>query len=193
MRAHVPLGFDVTAPISCLSSSIPEIEEVFIYVPQNKNPKSQEAINALMSYLRAVGKSGKVIEVNPCSKKTIMEMALNLSDRNLICGGSGFRAIGIELTLACLFTKSNCLLRVSLEAGGPCLEMELKELWEGDLGRNEAIALAYAIVNGKVSPSELEELGMGRKTAWRVLNNLIDKGYLVKVERGRYAPRASSE
>ena len=192
-RAHVPLGFDATAPIACVSSAINDVDDVKIYMPSDDHPKGLEALSSLSAYLSAVGKPYEVVKLNPCSSKALFEVMLNMRDRNLICGGSGLRALGALLIVSCLLSKSKCLLVVNYEGGGPCLRLELGEL-EFER-REEALAYAYLALKGEATLDEMSnELGMNKKSLWRVLGEMSDKGLVKKVKRGTYAlvydPRA---
>ena len=188
MRAHVPLGFDTTAPIACISRDLKNLREVIVYLAPSPHPKSEDALKSLETYLSAVGVKAEVVQVNPCSTTSIFEVALWMDKDNLICGGSGFRALGLLLVLACIFSKRRCFLRASLETGGPCLEVDVSELASLALNEVEALAISIAVTQGKVSPSDLEKYGFSKKSAWKHINDLVDKGLLVKQGRGKYAP-----
>ncbi|NPA84495.1 MAG: hypothetical protein GXO07_00635, partial [Crenarchaeota archaeon] len=127
-RAHVPLGFDVTAPISCISSSLEEVEDVVVYVPSQEHPKAADALSSFEAYLSAVKKPYEVVRLDPCSPKSLFAVMLKMGEENLVCGGSGLRALGALLIVACMLSKSKCLLVVSYEGGGPCLKLDLGEL-----------------------------------------------------------------
>lgn len=180
------MGFDATAPISCVSSAIEEVTDVVVYLPSQEHPKSLEALNSFEAYLKAVGKPYTVVRIDPCNPKSLFEVMLRMKERNLICGGSGLRALGALLIVSCFLSKSECVLTVNYEGGGPCLRMKLGA-WEFER-REEALVYAYLALKGEATLEELaNELNMNKKSLWRVLGDLSDKGLVRKVKRGTYA------
>ena len=180
------MGFDVTAPISCVSAKIDEVEDVYVYVPKEKHPKGEEALKSFEQYLKAINKEYKVIEVDPCNENEIFKMVLNMKEKNLICGGSGLRVLGIALTLACIMSKSKCFISVNYEGGGACVNLELDEI--PFKRKEEALIYSYLKAKGASSLDELSKtLNINKKTLWRILTDMEDEGLVKRVKRGIYA------
>ncbi|ALU12563.1 hypothetical protein EYM_05185 [Ignicoccus islandicus DSM 13165] len=186
MRVHVVLGFDITFPVSCVSQ-LDNVGEVVIYVPDTPNPRSEEALKSFEEYLKEKNISFEIVRLNPCDYNGIFEVILKLSENDVICFGSGMRSLSLMLILACFVSSIPCYVKVLNEALGKCMDIKFPIQ---PLKREEAIALALALTKGSVSPQDLEEYGLGRKTSWKVLNKLVDQGLLIKVKKGQY--KASS-
>ncbi|ABU82319.1 helix-turn-helix domain-containing protein [Ignicoccus hospitalis] len=190
MRAHVPLGFDATQPITCVSSHLGEVTEVVIYVPKERSPKAEEALNAFLAFLKGAGKRSEVVYLNPCDGETLFQMVMNMGDDNLICGGSGLRVLGLQLLLACVLSRSRCKLWAGHEGGGPCLDLRVPDPFESKL---EARAYAALALKGEASLDELsKELGVNKKTLWSALERLEKNGLVEKPKRGIYRAKPLS-
>jgi len=90
------------------------------------------------------------------------------------------------LLLSCFFSRSRCLLIVNYEGGGPCLKLWVDE--QGFERREEALVYAYLALHGEVSLDELsKELKVNKKTLWRIVDEMVQKGVLERVRRGTYS------
>ncbi len=180
------MGFDVTAPISCVSAKISEIDDVYVYIPKEKHPKGEEALKSFKAYLNAVNKKYEIVEVDPCNENEIFKMVLNMKEKNLICGGSGLRVLGIALTLACIMSKSECFISVNYEGGGTCINVKLGEI--PFKRKEESLIYSYLKIKGAASLDELSKaLQMNKKTLWKILVDMEDRGLVKRVKRGTYA------
>ena len=162
-----------------------KITDIVVYTPSQEHPKGLEALRSFKSYLSAIKKPYIINKIDPCSNKALFEVMLNMKERNLICGGSGLRALGVLLVVSCILSKSKCLLNINYEGGGPCLNIELDEIkFER---REEALIFAYLALNNESTLEELTNvLNINKKSLWRILDGMTNKGLVRKVKRGVY-------
>ncbi len=186
MRAHLVLGFNATLPISCISE-LKGLEKVIVYLPKlnELNPKSLGALRGLEKYLKERGISLETVYLEPCDPKSIFEVILKISDGDAFCYGSGMRSLGLMVLVACIVSSRRCKVKAFNDALRECMELELPLI---QVKKEEAVALALAFSKGSVSPKDLEAYGIEKRTSWKVLNELVSRGFMKKVGRGKYEP-----